>query len=398
MCVDFDWTKIVYRARKLGGWSKGMLLLVAISSIAFATYALRPIIDRNHRHYVLRNSTLMETINSATKLNLNEMNDVIISLLSFVVLIFQIIHVVLGTFYYNLYELVGMLVTQFLITCIVLLPLIRDLSIHFHWSVDDYFTLVICGIVAICQIAYVAFAFPLYREFSWRFYRMFGSDTTYRTRVRNYMKFVVLLRVDLVMWITIAITSHHFVNDIYPWEFGIDGLALIASLAFVIVGYFGHKKEIYPLMVSFWGLALVGPVYLCHVYRNLHAEVPFLLKLFSGHHVWKLDNALLVAFLVVGVSLIAVRVTLLVFSVLVSRDFGKTGMQVKEYRGLVNGENQYADVEYEGIDVENDGSDSDEGRPRNKLSVDLSFEDLIRNTHRYTATPSSNELPEISRY
>jgi hypothetical protein len=93
------------------------------------------------------------------------------------------------------------------------------------------------------------------------------------------MKFVVLLRVDLAMWIAIAISSHHFIFDDHIWEFAIDFLALLASLAFVLVGYFAHKKEIYPLMVTFWILALIGPVYLFHIYRDVGSEVASLLMI-----------------------------------------------------------------------------------------------------------------------
>jgi hypothetical protein len=97
---------------------------------------------------------------------------------------------VLGTYYYNLYELYGMLLTQILITMIVVLPIIPDFSLHRMKSlvsispvilmlfiVDDYFNLIICGIVVVCQLAYLGFAYPLYQEFSWLFYRVFGTDT-----------------------------------------------------------------------------------------------------------------------------------------------------------------------------------------------------------------------------
>ena len=87
------------------------------------------------------------------------------------------------------------------------------------------------------------------------------------------------------------------------------------------------------------------------------------------------------------------------FSILNVRDFGKF-RDVKESRGLINGENQEEDIEYEGIDVENDGSDTEEdpkSRGR-KVRDDLTFEDVVRNTYRYTTTPSSNELPDLSQY
>jgi hypothetical protein len=86
----------------------------------------------------------------------------------------------------------------------------------------------------------------------------------------------------------------------------------------------------------------------------------------------------------------------MVFSVLVSRDFGKT-QNMKESRGLVNGESRYDNVEYEDIGVDYDGSDSDDDPygVSGKIPEDLTFNDVLRNTYRFATPPSSGGVEEI---
>jgi hypothetical protein len=179
---------------------------------------------------------------------------------------------------------------------------------------------------------------------------------------------------------------------------------MVASIAFSIVGFFAHKHESVPLLASFWVLALVGPVYLLHVYRDVANYIFDIFQLIQRSRPWRTETGLLIAFLIGGAGLLISRVTLMVFSVLVSRDFGKLDLQEKENR--LNSSEKYESVDYEGIDPDGD-DDGDDGGYDNvygyAIRDDLTVEDVLRNTYRHAATvtadaPSSSELPDVTSF
>jgi len=265
---------------------------------------------------------------------------------------------------------VGSMLTQMLITLLV--------SLEFFGGDKTPFMTILFTCASIFQLCYWIFFYPLWNEYSWRFFKLYGVDPVKQKRVRTYLKFMVMLRIDLLLvFLTILLSGH----DSIP----LDIATFLVSCAFTCTGYISCKKELAPLLYSFWVLALVVPVYIAYIYYKILSERD-ILGLFAnrGLNETAMASFFTVIALICGVG----RVILMVFSILIHNGFGEE-VSVLKTRFFapqnIRKENPGYVVHTIGTALGTDGEtggetdiDFTDGEDEEE---DLSVDDVLRNTY-----------------
>jgi len=151
--------------------------------------------------------------------------------------------------------------------------------------------------------------------------------------LRQNFRLMVLLRVDLMNAIGLIIVSgYHSTQKMYELDifFGLDMAILFGSILFTVVGYFAHKRESIPLILSFWTLSAVVYVYIGFIYYIiiLHVKFDTLLGLTAPNHQNRETVITATLFIIVSILFFICRITLMVTSVYVCQNFGKGVPQI----------------------------------------------------------------------
>jgi len=161
----------------------------------------------------------------------------------------------------NFFEFGAFMIVCTLETLFALSPLITDPK-----SVDLYDYITIAVTVA-CEITYFILLYPIYQEYSWKFFKKVGGDPKFRALYKRFQQFKALLKIDFFWAIVLLITDGFFSPLVSPKYFSvfnlmIDIMSAATVVVTVIVGYFAIKREERHLSFLFFFLLLGQPAYI----------------------------------------------------------------------------------------------------------------------------------------
>ncbi|KAJ1928251.1 hypothetical protein IWQ60_002231 [Tieghemiomyces parasiticus] len=111
---------------------------------------------------------------------------------------------------------------------------------------------VLVGILSLWTLLMLALGFPLYREFSWSFYKKLGADVDIKRMNLHHLVLTTLLKMDsffllafVIQLLAPAIVSGNFA----PWSRLIAAFPLVVAI--VTIGAIGLNREQHSLMMGF---------------------------------------------------------------------------------------------------------------------------------------------------
>lgn len=232
------------------------------------------------------------------------------------IIIFQVVHTWYGIFHDNVYEIYATVVSQVFISVIGILQVLFQDG---KFEIYDYVELSYC---IFFLFIYLAFAYPLHKEYSWTFYKMAGTDPDFRRRFRSYLRFQVVLKFHMMILFVNGLVMG-FAQAYWPWTAAIDAAYLLLGTVFFVTGRFGAKKESPPLVICFWFL-FTGILYI--VGHSLYFVIENKLVPFSEID-WKKiitseDISFLAMYFASVLILLVLTLLLLILSIRVYLNFG----------------------------------------------------------------------------
>jgi len=166
------------------------------------------------------------------------------------IIVFQIIHAWYGLFHDNIYEIYAMILTQTFTSALAILIVISDrlnAGAFFWW---DW---ILLSYAVIFFVAYVAFAFPLHKEYTYHFFHKAGAEPTFRAKFRRYLRFQVLQRLYLMVTMCNALMFGGLLYSnpehglLYQIAMGIQIILVLILFCFIRIG---TALEIKPLVIA----------------------------------------------------------------------------------------------------------------------------------------------------
>jgi len=169
--------------------------------------------------------------------------------------IFQVIHAWFGLFHDNIYEIYANVVSQVVITVVVVFRCIFDMP----WTIYLY---ALFSYAVLFLALYIIFLYLIHSEYSYTFYQKAGADPVFRSMYRKYLRFQAVLKIDFMLAVVSTMsfkTSDPNTSTSYLVTFNLI-VAIIAAIYFNI-GRFGVSNEVRPLVLVFWSLSPIQPVF-----------------------------------------------------------------------------------------------------------------------------------------
>jgi len=218
-------------------WTKSFCLVALVNYILLITFSIEPL-----------------AVAYSVKPD-HDLQVIIRPLLYGVIIVFQGVHTFFGVFYDNIYEVYATMLAQFIVTIIIMTRCI-ELCPTF-----TLYNLLLVAYGVVFQVLYVVFALPLIREFSWTFYKRAGADQEFRLKYRHCLQFPVLLKIDLMLSL-ICILFYAALS-----RFNETRVIFLCCIGFIAVAHYnvgrvGYSKENTPLVITFWTLSTVLPVFI----------------------------------------------------------------------------------------------------------------------------------------
>lgn len=125
------------------------------------------------------------------------------------------------------------------------------------------------------QITYLAIAYPIYKEFSWRYFRKLGSDPFLRQLYKGYLQFSTLLRFDFLFVfvnLVLSITELEFSSPLVEVPFML--LMSLSYIAFYMCGYHGVRYEYKSIIPPFFIFGMIGPTFIIFLFLETWINLP----------------------------------------------------------------------------------------------------------------------------
>eukprot|EP01126_Amoeba_proteus_P050866 TRINITY_DN6046_c0_g1_i14.p1 TRINITY_DN6046_c0_g1~~TRINITY_DN6046_c0_g1_i14.p1 ORF type:complete len:402 (-),score=82.97 TRINITY_DN6046_c0_g1_i14:114-1319(-) len=203
---------------------------------------------------------------------------VLTQLVLFVMIGFLCTHAFFGLFHDNIYELYATMLAQvFLTLCVV--------GIVLSASWDTYHLLVLVyGVVYF--LLYAIHLYPLYVEYSWTFFQKAGADPEFRTKYRRFLRFQVLLRIQLMSVCVNALLMGSLNMKSILWSVTFDLAMVLVSVVLTLLGAKGFQEEKKPVVYSFWTLQLLIPSYLGFIVYYIIKNSTLINKMMNEGGLW----------------------------------------------------------------------------------------------------------------
>jgi len=188
---------------------------------------------------------------------------------------------------------------------------------NIDFNIYDYITTIT---ILACELAYCVLIFPIYNDYSWKFFKKVGSDVHFRAMYRRYQMFKAFMKFDLlfgfIILVSCGIFSPFFTKDWETTNLVLDISILIVAFIVFIFGFFGVKRERVSMMFAFFVFSICQPVYIIYKFKQF-------LEASSGYQVY-------LQFFLPAIAAIIVRVSCVIVGALCIRNFGK-GIKGKEF-------------------------------------------------------------------
>lgn len=117
------------------------------------------------------------------------------------------------------------------------------------------------AVLAISEVAYIALAWQVWREFGWKVYKFLGADIAIKRMFAHYQIFLCLVKFDLFFWVGFSVQLIYLVLSEKDMEYYLTILALPLSLLLLVEGHLAARYENKWLMGSFILGCLAACVY-----------------------------------------------------------------------------------------------------------------------------------------
>jgi len=117
------------------------------------------------------------------------------------------------------------------------------------------------AVLALSEVAYIALAWQVWREFGWKVYKFLGADIAVKRMFAHYQIFLCLVKFDLFFWVGFSVQLIYLVLSAKDMEYYLTILALPLSLLLLIEGHLAARYENKWLMGSFILGCLAACVY-----------------------------------------------------------------------------------------------------------------------------------------
>ncbi|KAJ5079601.1 hypothetical protein M0811_14379 [Anaeramoeba ignava] len=102
----------------------------------------------------------------------------------------------------------------------------------------------------------------LYHNFQWNFWNKAGASISIQRLYKYWNLFLNLIGVDLLVNITLLIGALYFLFGEADYERYLDIVGLIITIFWFFLGFHAYKKEVKKLILVFFFLGLLEPIYL----------------------------------------------------------------------------------------------------------------------------------------
>lgn len=128
------------------------------------------------------------------------------------------------------------------------------------------------GVLALSEVAYVALAWQVWREFGWKVYKFLGADIAVKRMFAHYQIFLCLVKFDLFFWVGFSVQLIYLVLSTNDMEYYLTILALPLSLLLLIEGHMAARYENKWLMGSFMLGCLAACIYFVYKLFRIWAQ------------------------------------------------------------------------------------------------------------------------------
>jgi len=226
--------------------------------------------------------------------------------------IFLCFFAITSVFNENKFELVAFLFVSLTVLFYVLYTFVKD-----HEGFDDKTTtieillwvrLILTCIFSVCNIF---LGWSAYHAFGWKIYRKIGADVETRKMFLCYQIFMSLLKLDFQFGFTLVLAVGMFYYDTFGLELIVDVVGFVLTIVWAVGGYYGVRREIKWVMITFFALAIVEPTYIVYkMIRLLTLDIEILDTDFG----WP--------FIIMAGLAVICRIALLFWAVMCFRHFG----------------------------------------------------------------------------
>ncbi|KAA1120120.1 hypothetical protein PGT21_037175 [Puccinia graminis f. sp. tritici] len=169
----------------------------------------------------------------------------------------------------NTIQLIGLCCFNFafLVYAIIQVPEIRKIeSVEGSNNTNSNLTpAIILSIIPACigisQVAFVYLTWHLFKEFGWQIYKQIGADRKIKRVYLWYQIFMCLLKFDYFFFMAFTVQLVLLVPSVSPLERVLTIIALPTTFLFLVIGYYGVRKEIKSVTCLFMLGLLSGSCY-----------------------------------------------------------------------------------------------------------------------------------------
>jgi len=119
-------------------------------------------------------------------------------------------------------------------------------------------------ISVICLLIYAALGWFIYLAFGWKIFMKVGHDKEMRARYKIYQVFVTLMKFDIQLGVVLVSMAGLFLLSGDPSELGLVIGAMLVTVVWAFVGWYGTLKENLNFLYFFYAMATVEPAYVIY--------------------------------------------------------------------------------------------------------------------------------------
>jgi len=116
----------------------------------------------------------------------------------------------------------------------------------------------------ICVIIYGTLCWFIYLAFGWKIFMKVGHDKEMRDRYKTYQVFVTLMKFDIQLGVILVSMAGLFLLSADKSELGLVIGAMIVTVVWAFVGWYGTLKENLNFLYFFYAMATVEPAYVIY--------------------------------------------------------------------------------------------------------------------------------------